>query len=183
MKNYWSHGNGGLPRFLSYLLCQRLSIYKILWTFYQKIMTLLSLVVILCVLNLVRVLWTLPWSTDQCDSRIKTNIVDLEKKWFLSFRKSIPMREGFRLESPLTFYFLLFLKWEKLSKNKNPLMTPVRKKWFAKLDFWVWESGYLSGRYLIWGSTPLGSESDLYWWIGYIGAYGSKINQFLPRAT
>ena len=82
-----------------------------------------------------------------------------------------------------TYFLFLFLKRGKLSKNKNPLMTPVRKKWFAKLDFWVWESGYLSGRYLIWGSTPLGSESDLYWWIGYIGAYGSKIGQLLPRAT
>ena len=65
-------------------------------------------------------LWTLHRSTDRYDSQIKTNIVDLEKKCFLSFRKSIPMREGFRLESPLTFYFLLFLKWEKLSKNKTP---------------------------------------------------------------
>ena len=30
------------------------------------------------------------------------------------------------------------------------------------------------------GSTPLGPRSGLYWWIGYIGAYGSKINQFPP---
>ena len=35
-----------------------------------------------------------------------------------------------------SYYFLFFfLKWGKLSKNKNPLMTPVRKKWSVKLDF------------------------------------------------
>ena len=49
-------------------------------------------------------LWTLPRSTDWCDLQIKTNIVDLDKKWFSSFRKSIPMRNGFRLELPLFIF-------------------------------------------------------------------------------
>ena len=55
--------------------------------------------------NEVANLWTLPQSTDRRDSRIKTNNVNVEKKWFSSFGKSIPTRNGFRLESLLTFYF------------------------------------------------------------------------------
>ena len=59
------------------------------------------------------------------------------------------------LESSLTFLFFYFgLKWEKLSKNKNPPMTPVKKTRSLKLNFWVWGSSYLLGRYLMQGSTP-----------------------------
>ena len=57
-----------------------------------------------------------------------------------------------------TYFLFLFLNGENLSKNKNPSMTPVRKKRFAKIRFWVRGSGYLSGRYLMRGSTPLGPE-------------------------
>ena len=47
-----------------------------------------------------------------------------------------------------TYFLFLFLNGENLSKNKNPSMTPVRKKWSAKTRFWVRGSGYLSRRYL-----------------------------------
>ena len=84
---------------------------------------------------------------------------------------------GIVLFGVTTYFLFLFLKWRKLSKNKNPSMTPVKKKWSAKLDFWVRGSGYLLVRYLMRGSTLLSLEFCLYYWIGYIGAYGSKINQ------
>ena len=61
-----------------------------------------------------------------------------------------------------TYFLFLFLKWRKLSKNKNPSMTLVKKKHFAKLDFWVRGSGYLLERYLMQGSTLLSSEFALY---------------------
>ena len=47
------------------------------------------------------------------------------------------MRDGF-LFGVATYFLFLFFKWGKLSNNKNPSMTPVRKKQFMKLDFWVW---------------------------------------------
>ena len=82
-----------------------------------------------------------------------------------------------------SFHLLfIFIFQTRKIKNKNPLMTPVRKKQSTKLDFWVRGSGYLLEKYLIQGSTPLGSRSGLYQWIGYIGAYGSKIGQF-PQVT
>ena len=61
-----------------------------------------------------------------------------------------------------TYFLFLFLNGENLSKNKNPSMTPVRKKRSAKTRFWVRGSGYLSRRYLMRGSTPLGSKLGLY---------------------
>ena len=78
-----------------------------------------------------------------------------------------------------TYFLFLFLNGENLSKNKNPNMSPIRKKWYVKTRFWVQGSGYLSGRYLTRGSTPLGPELDLYSWTGYMGAYESKIKQTL----
>ena len=61
-----------------------------------------------------------------------------------------------------TYFLFLFLNEENLSKTKNPNMTPVRKKQSTKTRFWVRGSGYLSGRYLMRGSTPLGPELSLY---------------------
>ena len=80
---------------------------------------------------------------------------------FSSFEKPAPGEERCCLESPLTFYFL-FLNGENLSKNKNPSMTPIKKKRFAKTRFWVRGSGYPLGRYLMRGSTPLGPKLSLY---------------------
>ena len=91
------------------------------------------------------VLLTLNLSTGLRDSLLK------EKELFSSFGKSAPGVERFCLESPLTFFFF---KWGKLSKNKNPSLTLIRKKQSTKLDFWVRESGYLLGRFLMRGSTP-----------------------------
>ena len=87
--------------------------------------------------------------------------------------KNMRRKSGFQvLENPspmrtvlfglATYFLFLFLKWEKLSKNKNPLMTLVKKKRSAKLDFWVQGSGYLLGRYVMRGSTPLGLGFSLY---------------------
>ena len=69
---------------------------------------------------------------------------------------------GMVLFGVATYFLFLFLNGENLSKNKNPNMTLVRKKWSAKTRFWVWGSGYLSRRYLMGGSTPLGPELGLY---------------------
>ena len=57
---------------------------------------------------------------------------------------------------------LLFIFETGKIKNKNPLMTPIRKRQSTKLDFWVRGSGYLLEKYLMQGSTPLGSRSGLY---------------------
>ena len=95
---------------------------------------------------------------------------------FSSFEKFVPVRNSFVWSFHLLFIFIF--KWEKI-KNKSPSMAPIRKKWSVKTTFWVQESGYLSGRYLMRGSTPLGLELGLYWWTGYMGAYGSKIKQTL----
>ena len=104
-------------------------------------------------------LWTLPRSTDWRDSRIKTNM--WRKYVVYEFWKIHPDKGRF-LFGVVTYFLFLFLKWGKLSKNKNPSMTPIRRKWSVKLDFSIWGSGYLSGRYLIGGSTPLGPKSGLY---------------------
>ena len=69
---------------------------------------------------------------------------------------------GMVLFGVTTYFLFLFLKREKLSKNKNPSMTPVKKKQSAKLDLWVWGLGYLLGRHLMRGSTPLGLGFGLY---------------------
>ena len=122
-------------------------------------------------------MWTLPRSTDQCNSRIKIIKGVWRKSVVFKFWKIHP-DEGRFLFGVATYFLFLILKWGKLSKNKNPSITLVRKKRPTKLDFWVRGSGYLSRRYLIRGSTPLGPKSDLYYWIGYIRAYGSKITQF-----
>ena len=86
---------------------------------------------------------------------------------------------GMVLFGVATYFLFLFLNGETLSKNKNPNMTSVRKKWSVKTRFWVRGSSYLLGRYLMRGSTPLGPELGLYWWTGYMGAYGLKIKQTL----
>ena len=52
--------------------------------------------------------WTLPQSTDWHDSQIKANDVNVEKKWFSSFGKSILTRDGFCLDLPLNFYFYFY---------------------------------------------------------------------------
>ena len=70
------------------------------------------------------------------------------------------MRNSFVWSHHLIFIFIL--NGENLSKNKKPSMTPIRKKRSAKTRFWVRGSGYLSGRYLTRGSTPLGLELCLY---------------------
>ena len=62
----------------------------------------------------------------------------------------------------VTYFLFLFLNGENLSKDKNPNMTPVMKKWSTKTRFWVQGSNYLLGRYLMRGSTPLGLELSLY---------------------
>ena len=103
--------------------------------------------------------WTLLRSTDQCNSPLK--IINVWKKRFSNFGKFIPDEERF-LFGVTTYFLFLFLKWGKLSKNKNPSMTPVRKKQSTKLNFWVRRSGYLLGRYLMRGSTFLGPRSGLY---------------------
>ena len=105
--------------------------------------------------------WTLPWSIDRRDLWIKIVMWVWRKSVVFEFWKIHPNKGRF-LFGVATYFLFLFLKWGKLSKNKNPPMTLVRKKRSAKLDFWVRGSGYLSGRYLIQGSTPLGPESGLY---------------------
>ena len=89
-------------------------------------------------------------STDRRDSVLNAR-KKCEKKMWVDFRvleNPSPRRNGFTLESPLTFIFIF--KWGKPSKNKKPPMTPVWKKsGLRKLDFWVRGSDYLSGRYLI----------------------------------
>ena len=82
------------------------------------------------------------------------------ESWFSSFEKFVPVRNSF-VWSP-TYFLFLFLNGENLSKNKNPSMNPIRKKRSTKTRFWVQGSGYLLGRYLIRGSTPLGLELSLY---------------------
>ena len=74
-----------------------------------------------------------------------------------------PRRNGFALESPLTFYFIFFfLNRENEVRTKNPSLTKVRKKRSTKLDFWIRGSFYPLGRYLVRGSTPLGPKLGLY---------------------
>ena len=107
-----------------------------------------------------------PWSTDRCDLRFKILSLAWRKSGFWVLENSSLMRAGF-LFGVATYFLLLFLKWGKLSKNKNPLMTPVRKKRTAKLDLWVQGLGYLLGRYLMWGSTRPEIQSLLVHWIHY----------------
>ena len=52
-----------------------------------------------------------------------------KKLVFTSFRKSVPHEKRFCLKSLLVIFILLR---GKLSKNKKPLMTPVRMKRYAK---------------------------------------------------
>ena len=44
-----------------------------------------------------------------------------------------PRRNGFTLESPLTFIFIF--KWGKPSKNKNPKYSSMEKKRYVKTRF------------------------------------------------
>ena len=115
-----------------------------------------------------RCLWTppSPWSTDRYDLRFKILSLAWRKSGFWVLENSSLMRDGF-LFGFATYFLLLFLKWGKLSKNKNPLMTPVRKKRTAKLDLWVQGLGYLLGRYLMRGSTRPEIQSLLVHWIHY----------------
>ena len=115
------------------------------------------------------------WSRQFVDPHLihrpmRLTILKYERKnWFLSFEKFVPIRNGFVWSRHLLLF--LFLNGENLSKNKkNPSMTQVRKKRSAKTRFWVWGSGYLLGRYLMWGNTPfrLGIRSLLMNWV-----YGS----------
>ena len=82
------------------------------------------------------------------------------KSGFRVLENSSSMKNGFVWSCHLFFYF--FFKWGKLSKNKNPSMTPVKKKRSTKLDFWVRELGYLLGRYLMRDNTPLGPGFGFY---------------------
>ena len=70
-------------------------------------------------------LWSLPRSTDRCDSRIKTTM--WRKNVVYKFWKIHPDKGRFSF-GVATYFLFLFLKWGKLCKNKNPSMTPVRKK-------------------------------------------------------
>ena len=81
-------------------------------------------------------------------------------KWKADFRVLKNFSQwGTVLFGVATYFLFLFLNGENWSKNKNPIMTPIRKKRYAKTRFWVRGSGYLSGRYLMRGSTPLGRNS------------------------
>ena len=61
----------------------------------------------------------------------------MKRKMWVDFRvleNPSPRRNGFTLESPLTFIFIF--KWGKPSKNKKTPMTPVwKKKRSAKTRF------------------------------------------------
>ena len=59
-----------------------------------------------------------PDPPDRRDSLLKEK-KEMKKLVFSSFEKPAPGEERCCLESPLTLYFC-FLKWGKLSKNKNP---------------------------------------------------------------
>ena len=86
-----------------------------------------------------------------------TRLVILKVKGKTGFRVlKYSSQRGTVLFGVATYFLFLFLNGENLSKNKNPNMTIVRKKRYAKTRFWVRGSGYLSGRYLMRGSTPLG---------------------------
>ena len=61
-----------------------------------------------------------------------------------------------------TYFLFLFYKRENQVRTKKPLMTLVWKKQYAKTRFWVRGSGYLLGRYLMLGSTPLSPRFGLY---------------------
>ena len=59
-----------------------------------------------------------------------------EKKMWVDFRvleNPSQRRNGFTLESPLTFIFIF--KWGKPSKNKNPNDSSMEKSGLRKLDF------------------------------------------------
>ena len=75
-------------------------------------------------------------STDRRDSLLNGR-KKCEKKMWVDFRvleNPSSRRNGFTLESPLTFIFIF--KWGKPSKNKKTPMTPVWKKsGLRKLDF------------------------------------------------
>ena len=108
-----------------------------------------------------RGVWTLPRSTNWRDSRFWKKINGCGEKVVFDFWKIRP-QWGTVLLGVTTYFIFLFLKWGKSSKNKNPSMTPVKKKRSTKLDFWVRESGYLSARYLRQGNTLLSPKFGLY---------------------
>ena len=71
------------------------------------------------------------------------------RKMWIDFRvleNPSSRRNGFALESPLTFIFIF--KWGK-PRKKNPNDSSMEKSGLRKLDFWVRGSDYLSGRYFI----------------------------------
>ena len=77
----------------------------------------------------------------------KENVKRNEKKMWVDFRvleNLSPRRNGFALESPLTFIFIF--KWGKSSKKKKPNDSIMEKNGMRKLDFWVRGSDYLSER-------------------------------------
>ena len=74
-------------------------------------------------------------STDRRDSLLNGRKKCEKKMWF-DFRvleNPSPRRNGFTLESPLTFIFIF--KWGKPSKNKNPNDSSMKKKRSAKTRF------------------------------------------------
>ena len=80
---------------------------------------------------------------------------------FRVLKNPSPVRNGFFLSLHLLFIFIYYDKNQV--RTKYPSLTPVRKKsGHRKLDFWVRGLGYLLGRYLMRGSTPLSLELGLY---------------------
>ena len=127
-----------------------LKIWKILLRFIERFLT----------KHCYRICWII---VDPYPIHLPTRLAILKVKGKAGFRVLKNSSQWRTVLFGVAIYFLfLFLNRENLSKNKNPSMTLVREKWYAKTKFWVRGPGYLSGRYLMRGSTPLGPKLGLY---------------------